>query len=262
MGGDVPVRVTYIANAGFLIEAGGGRILIDAIFNDRTISYSHVPDDGTLGKIVAAEPPFDGVDLVLVTHRHRDHFAAEPVKELLDSNQEALLIAPPQAVAQLGDVERFGDRIRPVNPDLHRFETITTNDIRVKAYRLNHSAYMETDPETGKERNRHAGVQNLAYVVELAGRSFLHTGDAVFSQSLELFEDNRFEKREIDIVFMEYFDWSEETAQVLEDWMTPDHIVFMHLPPDTEKIDGLAARLKERFPQAHLFREPMQTREF
>ena len=259
---EAPLRVTYIANAGFLVEAGESKVLVDALFNDRSIQYAHVPSDETLEKMAAAEPPFDNVDLVLVTHRHRDHFEAGLVADFLASSPETILVAPPQAVESLEDVEGLGARVRSIHPDLHGFETVTEAGIEVKAYRLNHSVYMETDPVTGEERNRHEGVQNLVYVVQLAGRRILHTGDAVLSQSLEMFDSGLFHKVDLDLAFVEFFDWSEETARVFKDWMSPDHIVFMHLPREQNQVDAIEARLEARFPQAVLFREPMEVRGF
>jgi L-ascorbate metabolism protein UlaG (beta-lactamase superfamily) len=261
-GREGPARVTYVANAGFIVEAGGDKILIDALFNDDTITYAHVPSLEVQAKMMAAEPPFDDIDLILVTHRHRDHFEPGLMASFLASSPETVLVAPPQAVEMLENRERFGERVRSVLPELHRFEELTIADIQVEAYLLKHSAYMETDPVTGEERDRHEKVQNLVYLVEAGGRKFLHTGDAVFSQSLALFEDDRFQKVDLDLAFLEYFDWSDETAQVLRDWMTPDHIVFMHLPRESDKIEQLDDHLKGKFPQAVLFREPMEVRTF
>ena len=134
------------------------------------------------------------MDLILVTHRHRDHFEGGLVADFLASSPETILVAPPRAVESLEDVEGLGARVRSILPDLHSFEAVTEAGIQVKAYRLKHSAYMETDPVTGEKRDRHKEVQNLVYVVQLAGRRILHTGDAVFSQSLEIFENDLFHK--------------------------------------------------------------------
>lgn len=90
----------------------------------------------------------------------------------------------------------------------------------------------------------------------------LHVGDATLNQNLELFEEGVFQKTKIDIVFLEYFDWSDETKAVLDRWMTPDHLVFMHLPPDPEEIHTITARLLQKFPNAVVFAEPMEERVF
>jgi len=257
-------KVTYIANEGFLIEAGSKKILIDAIFNDETINYAHVPDAETLERLEKAEPPFDDVDVILVTHKHRDHFAAEPVLRHLASNPTGVLIAPPQAVELLAanntELERFGDRIKEVKLDLHRSTELTVHGIRIEAHRLRHSAYMVKDEKTGESYNRHEGIENIVYLIEIGGAKFFHVGDAVLSQDAEYFTEENLTKQNVTIAFLEFFDWSEETKEILQDWMSPDHVVFMHLPPQKEQIEKLTRRLTEIYPNAFLFREPLETR--
>lgn len=261
-GAGPPANVTYIANEGFLIEVGSRNILIDAIFDDRSISYAHVPDEETLSMMQASKAPFDDIDLVLVTHSHRDHFSVEPMLEHLKSNPSGTLIGPPQVVDTLRAVEpgfdENGIAVREVDLGLFEAVELEVDGIRVLAIRLRHSAYMETDEKTGEQFNRHARVENLVYLVEVEGLTILHVGDAVLSQNLELFEEGRFRKKKIDIVFLEFFDWSDETKAILDQWMTPDHVVFMHLPPDPEKILQIEAHLLERFPNAVVFAQPME----
>ena len=89
-------EITYIANEGFLIEVGSRKILIDAIFDEPSISFAHVPDEGTLSLIQTSKAPFDGIDLLLVTHAHYDHFSAVPMLEHLEGNPSGVLIGPQQ----------------------------------------------------------------------------------------------------------------------------------------------------------------------
>jgi L-ascorbate metabolism protein UlaG (beta-lactamase superfamily) len=256
-----PAKVTYIANEGFLVEAGSRKILIDAIFDDRSIAYAHVPDEKTLSLMQASAAPFDEIDLVLVTHSHRDHFSVAPVLEHLKGNPSGGLIGPPQVVDTMRAVEPELDdldiTVREVDLDLFESAELEVDGIHVRTIRLRHSAYMETDEETGEQVNRHARVENLIYLVEFEGLTMLHVGDAILSQNLEVFEQGRFQKKKIDIVFLEFFDWSEETKSVLDQWMTPDHVVFMHLPQNPEKIRQIEAHLFEKFPNAVVFAEPM-----
>jgi L-ascorbate metabolism protein UlaG (beta-lactamase superfamily) len=255
-------EVTYVANEGFLIEVGASKILIDAIFDDRTISYAHVPDELTLSKLQAGEAPFDEVDLVLVTHAHRDHFSVVPVLEHLKANSRAVFLGPPPAVKimkiVLPEWQDLGLDMRSVDLELFQSRNFEVGEIRVEAIRFRHSPYMETDPETGEQRNRHANVVNLVYLIEIGDLAMLHVGDATLSHNLEFFEKGLFEKQEIDIVFLEFFDWSDETKAVLDRWMTPRHTVFMHLPPEPEKINAIEARLLQTFPNAVVFAEPME----
>jgi L-ascorbate metabolism protein UlaG (beta-lactamase superfamily) len=261
-----PVEITYIANEGYLIEVGSKKILIDAMFDDPTITYSHVPDEATLTRMRTSAAPFDGIDLVLFTHRHRDHFGIGPVYDHLVGGSSSTIVGPPQVVDGLRIVEpeldRHGDRVREVTLDLFGSAKLDVDGIQVRAFRLRHSEYLETDEATGRQFNRHEGVENLIYLIEVAGVSLLHVGDATLSQNLDFFDAGHFPKQEIDIVFLEFFDWSEETRGVLERWMTPDHVVFMHLPPEPQKIEQLTAHLSGLFPNAVVFDEPLQVKTF
>jgi L-ascorbate metabolism protein UlaG (beta-lactamase superfamily) len=64
--GDAP-QLTWIGHASFLLTLGGRRLLVDPIFSNR------------LGPIARLTPPglrveeLPGIDVVLVTHNHRDH---------------------------------------------------------------------------------------------------------------------------------------------------------------------------------------------
>ena len=259
-------EVTYIANEGFLIEVGSRKLLIDAIFDDKSIAYAPVPDEKTRGLITTSKSPFDDIDLVLVTHSHRDHFSVVPMLEHLKGNPTGVMIGPPQALDSLRAVEpgleSSGITAREVDLGLFESVDLEVKGIHVRAIRLRHSAYMEKDEKTGEEFNRHEGVENLAYVIDVDGITMLHVGDAVLSQNLEFFEGGGFQKSKIDIVFLEFFDWSDETKAVLDRWMTPDHVVFMHLPPDPEKIKGIEAHLLEKFPNAVVFAQPMEEMAF
>jgi len=95
------VKVHYVANVGFLIEAGSKKILIDAPFDDPTIDYCHVPDQAMLDRIGDSVAPFDDLDLILVTHGHRDHFAPGQVLRHLASDPGCLVAGPPQAIERL-----------------------------------------------------------------------------------------------------------------------------------------------------------------
>ncbi len=259
-------EVTYIANEGFLIEVGSKKILIDAMFDDRTITYSHVPDESTLARMASSEAPFDNLDLVLFTHRHRDHFGIAPVYEYLAGGSSSVIIGPPQAIDGLRRVEpeldSYGNRIREIPLDLFESVDFEVAGILIRAFRLRHCEYLETDSATGRQFDRHEGVENIVYLIEVDGLKLLHVGDAVLSQNLDFFEAGHFPKQHVDIAFIEYFDWSDETRAALDRWMTPDHLIFMHLPPQPEKIESLAGHLAGLFPNAVVFDKPLQTKGF
>jgi len=259
-------KVTYVANEGFLIQVGSKKVLIDAIFNDETINYAHVPDPETLKRLEKGEPPFDDIDLILVTHKHRDHFAADSVSRHLTSNPTGVLLAPTQAIELLEEsdpeLERHGERVKGLELELYGSVEMTVRGIRVEAHRLRHSAYMVKDPKTGKSYNRHEGIENICYLIEIEGVRLFHIGDALLSQNLEYFTEKTFPKQRVNIAFLEYFDWSDETKEILQSRLSPDHVVIMHLPPQAEQIEKLARRLAEVYPNVFVFRKPLEAHSF
>ena len=259
-------KVHYIANEGFLIEVGAKKVLIDALFDNQSITWCHVPDEMTLRKMENAEAPFDGVDLILVTHAHPDHFSPQTVIRRLRNDSAAVVVGPPQMVAALGAAgateQEIEERIIEVDLELFESTALDVAGVGVRAYRLKHSEYMTEDPETGEKIDRHRNVENLIYLIEVGGKRLLHVGDAVLSQNPELFDDGVFEKVDLDIVFLEYFDSSEETRAILDRFMNIDRTVFMHLPTEADEIETISQQLELTSPNRVIFDTPLQIREF
>lgn len=263
---DHAAKVHYVANEGFLIEVGTEKVLIDALFDNQSITYCHVPDETTLRKMENAESPFDGVGLILVTHAHPDHFSPQSVIRRLRNDSSAVVIGPHQMVTALeaagATKQEIDERIIDVDLDLFDSTALDVAGIGVRAYRLRHSEYEIEDPKTGEMVDRHRKVENLIYLIEVGGKRVLHVGDAVLSQNPELFKGGIFEKVDFDIVFLEYFDWSEETRAILDRWMNADQTVFMHLPAEADEIESISQRLDLTVPNPVVFDMPLQSREF
>jgi len=83
------MKVTSIANAGLMIEGAGKKILLDAVYGRAPKGFSPIPE-AKLEKLVKGEAPFDGVDLVLVSHYHWDHYATDTMKRFLEHNNPVI----------------------------------------------------------------------------------------------------------------------------------------------------------------------------
>jgi L-ascorbate metabolism protein UlaG (beta-lactamase superfamily) len=92
-----PLVLTYVANMGVLVSSGDSKVLIDGLF-DKTHPSSRAPAPETIESIMKGEPPFEDVDLVLVTHNHPDHFDAALAVRYLETRPEPILVAPVDAV--------------------------------------------------------------------------------------------------------------------------------------------------------------------
>ena len=171
-GQTTPARVTYLANEGVLLEVGDKKVLIDALFGDGIRGYPVVPEQ-MRGDLEAARGRFQEVDLLLVSHEHRDHFDPGSVARHLANNSRALMFGPPDAVARLPD----GARAQGVYPLEGNQATLSHRDISVRVMRLHH----------GRARSE---IQNLGLIVDLNGVRFLHVGDTELTlcegRSLEL----------------------------------------------------------------------------
>jgi L-ascorbate metabolism protein UlaG (beta-lactamase superfamily) len=259
---DGSLEITYIANEGFLIESEAGKILIDALFHDPRINFCDVPPQEVLEKMENAEAPFHDVDLVLVTHDHWDHFSVRSVTRHMKANPKSMLICTSPAAEKIRNECSFHDelsgRVKEVASALYESVDLDINGIPVRAHRMRHGQYMEKDEKTGEMRDRHAEVQNLVYLIEMGGTRFLHMGDATLKINREFVQSLVLEKQHIRVAFVEYFDTDQESKEILENHVRPDHIIFMHLPANRNKKKQLADHLRTRFPNGYVFKESME----
>ncbi|MCR4711808.1 MAG: MBL fold metallo-hydrolase [Clostridia bacterium] len=74
------IQVKYLANTAFLIKSKDHALLIDAFYDSGLPMFSNLPPE-VHEKILREEGEYAGIDLVLVTHRHRDHGVARLLAE-------------------------------------------------------------------------------------------------------------------------------------------------------------------------------------
>jgi L-ascorbate metabolism protein UlaG (beta-lactamase superfamily) len=162
------IEVTLLANEGVLVTGGGRAVLIDGCVREPYAGYAAVPDD-VWTKLLAAEPPFERLDVVLVSHAHRDHFQVEPARELLRARPAAKWVVHREVAALLAadwpQWREVAARVTAVAPSEDEPAIWRGDGVEVELRRLPHGA-ARTLPE------------NLAHVIHLAGRTILHVGDA------------------------------------------------------------------------------------
>jgi len=210
-----PNTVTYVGNSGFLLRAGGKKILIDAIFDGFPGGYT-VPAAVT-EPLLAGRAPYDGIDLILATHRHADHFSAPSVRRVLEASPGAVFVGPDDAVAPLADL---GNRARALDVPEGERRTVEVNGITIVAMRLSHG-----NPPAGRP-----GIVNLAYLVTAGGVKFFHTGDIDLNSiprsylvSLRLWDDS------VDVAFVPHFLLSiPDAAPFVTEAIRPRFVVASH----------------------------------
>ena len=240
------LQITLLGNEGFLVEAGGSTVIVDGLYSGL---HGYVaPTDEQRGSRERAEPPFDEVDLVLVTHNHPDHFDARVVEGFLNANRHAVFVSTPMAVDHLRDEgDRFrsiSERVVAVYPAEGESQHLEIDGIGIEVLNLHHG------------RDRSLPVENIGFVVEMNGASFLHIGDTLATAdelaALELSD------RGIDIAFVPYWHLldSKSAGDYLE-VIDATTVVAMHLPAadappsyldPAEDLDGLIRLIREVAP--------------
>ena len=242
------LSITFLANEGVVLSAtDSGRtrqVLIDALFEPYE-SYA-VPAESTRAALRSARTPYDAADLILVTHRHGDHFHPAPLAQHLRANPRAVVVASRQVIDSLQDrlapELRRGNRVaaRTVVPGSRR--TLLVNGIPVELLGLAH----------GGRRHRH--VEHLAFVVDLDGRRVLHVGDAELSEAT--LAPLRIDTMRIDVALLPYWALTDaDTRRAVERWIRPKRIAAIHLASgDT----GARNEIRSVAPRAHVFLEPLE----
>lgn len=255
----VSVEITYVGNEGFLIAAGGKKVLVDALYREGVEGYVVQPKKRQ-EQMERAETPFDGIDLVLATHFHADHFDAEAVGEHLIHNERALFVSTPQAARQLrsylGENKQALRRIRSSFPDEPRRIRMNHRGITLQLLNVHH----------GRGRK----IENLGFIFELGGKRFLHLGDSDGNE--RDFRRNDLHTEALDFAFVPYWYLAYDgRATAISGAIRATHIIAMHLPPkelEDSYLKGLGGweAMKEkvisRFPNAVFFESEMEKRTF
>lgn len=212
------VRITHVGNAGFLVEAGGKKVIIDALYR------AGVPGHVVLSREVqnaaeAGRAPFDGVSLVLATHVHNDHFDGNAVGRHLLSNPAATFVTTPQTVARMEQVfpafSAVAARVRGVFPPEGEKLAVDVNGLGLKVLTLHHG---RTTP-----------FQNIGFLLDLDGATLLHVGDTEASHP----ELGRYAlpAERIDVAFVPFWYLLDELGRkALQDAIGARTIVPMHIP--------------------------------
>lgn len=214
-----PLQLLSIANSGVLVGAGDSKVLIDALFDKPNPEY-RAPAPGILDKILKGEPPFDGVDLVLVTHNHPDHFDPALAVRYMESRPETLLAAPADAVAEMreaaADWAKIEARVVAFDLKVGEREKKDLKGIPVSAYRTLHSGDRESP-------------MNIMYLFELDGRRVFHEGDSAGKPGDA--HDLGMVDVPVDLALVHFwFPLEPACARFLQEVLKPEHIGLTHLP--------------------------------
>jgi L-ascorbate metabolism protein UlaG (beta-lactamase superfamily) len=223
----------YVANEGFLIKTKEHKVLIDALFGNIKGNWCDQPGDTLVRKMLHGVTPFDNIDVVLVTHKHSDHFNESMVMDFLRNNPQAMLVCPDQVREVLrrnADYPSVSGRIVSPESRAQKDTSVHNGQIHVTALKFPHGSYFETDSVSGKPRDIHRDVENLAFVIDLDGFAILHTGDGSPSSGAQFF-DAGLARKDFDLVFVDRTFLRREGLDVINKYIETKNLVFMHVEP-------------------------------
>ena len=250
-----PLKVTYIANEGFMIEFSDNKILIDALFNESSKwpGIYTVPSDQLLEKMETAKSPFNDLDLIFATHNHWDHFNPRSVIRCLKHNPKSFFISTPQAI---DDMKREGEEFQKIREQVTSIDLdwllstdMKVNNIELRIIRTHHSA-------------QHIEKQNQIYLINFGGKKIFHEGDS--DGKIETYQQLNLINEEIDIAFIhDWFLWEPRGQTIIKEYIRPKHIILMHtLKSQVDNVEKKVNEFKEIFLETTFFKASMEYKIF
>jgi len=241
------LKITYIANEGVLLEGGGQKVMIDALFDDFYKPYLS-PSEATIGQMMASESPFQQVNLLLTTHIHRDHFEANLTGNFLKSHKESALLSSAQIRKELEskyvDFDKVSDRIKGHERGIKTLKD-QINGVTVYSFFMYHA---------GGERTK--SIENMGFIVEMGGKRILHLGDS--DMNPDRFKEVNLGQYNIDVALIPYWYMSSDAGiEIINDYIKPKQLIGVHYPkaPSRTALD----EIRKNYPKATVFQKPEQT---
>ncbi len=236
------LTLTYVANMGVIVNSGDWKVMIDCLFDGPTGGRFPAPE--TLDSIINGIPPFDDIDLVLVTHKDRDHFDSAVAVQYLEARPEPILVVPADAAEKMRLTGSGWSNIesRVIIIDLKVGEKLRTNVASIPI-----TVFSTTHGNT-------AWPMNLMYLIEINGWRVFHEGDA--SGKADDYLAFGLDTVEIGLSVMQYswpFHAHRPYRLFFQDVFKSDHIALAHIKIKEEsvaedKIDKVRKYYKDIFP--------------
>jgi L-ascorbate 6-phosphate lactonase len=178
------VTLSWLGQAGFVVRAGEAVALVDPFLS---------PHRGRAYESSLSPAQATGVDLVLITHEHVDHFDAEGTPAIASASPGAVFVVPTPIVDMVTEVGVPADRVVGLQPgdrfDLAGFE--------IHPVPARHGVTMDDAYGFGEELSDGL-VRFLGYVVDAGGARIYHAGDTIHYAGMEA----RLAKMRIDLAML------------------------------------------------------------
>ncbi len=232
--GQETLKLSYVGNMGILLSTEKNAVMIDGLHTYYSDDYLFPPKT-LLRDIQTNYNP----TLLLFTHLHGDHFSKELAEQYLKKTPNARLIAAPEVTEQL---KLQTPQIISVRTEHYKKQFFTHDTVDISVFRMNH------------KNPRHKKIQNLGFIITMAGKKILHVGDTGWFQEIAMFQKLSLADEQIDIAILPYWMLLHQNAKAnLKNLLNPKQLVVTHISPRINLGD--LKRLKRAFPNAIFFTE-------
>jgi L-ascorbate metabolism protein UlaG (beta-lactamase superfamily) len=253
-------QVTYIGNEGFLLQSATNKILIDAVFSDGYGLFA-APSKEVIKNIIGMESPFDKINMLMLTHYHKDHCDPELMNEYLSMHRDIPFVTTKPSIVYInGNIFNFillKKQFYEFTPELNECISTIVNNIPVKVYGLKHLSFYQDGIDM--EEN----MYNVSFLVTMDGINIFHSGDIETNSLKNYIEKNGLWADTIDVAFL-YFDLFQNGIPDLDyivNTLNPRYIFLMHIPPSSnETWEAKTSELKTKFPNIIFMKDSMESR--
>ncbi|NLE06613.1 MAG: MBL fold metallo-hydrolase [Crenarchaeota archaeon] len=239
------LKITYLANCGFLYESQSSKIIIDP-FGTEFGDFFSLPSSDTRTKIETGIEPFDKIDLVLITHIHGDHFNPFLAEKFLLNNKDTRIICPPQVFKEIKDTsinfKQIESQIISPRISMNDLKTININGITVTAVRMQHGTDRSLQGIKYEDYTDYEKTENFGYLIYINNKVIFHQGDGDLKHN-ELAVNNLNGK--VDIAHLSFFDWDSISCNLLKEKFQTKNIIFMHGTKPGEELETKEMKLIE-----------------
>lgn len=226
------IEITYISNAGILIQCEKTRILIDALQDAGGYPFSATPDS-IINQMFDSEHKsiYNDIDFLIVTHNHPDHITPKLVEEYLKRNNVKRIIWPEDKNPSFNSLNKWIDEhgIRTWNMKMERgkfHEYKLTENIRLYSLCTKHMKQIFPKDLCN------------CLLFRIGDKNILVLSDCNPDEG-ELLKV--FSQVHVDIVFMNpYFYYDTAGRCIIETYVQPEKIGIYHIP--FEKDDKMYIR--------------------
>jgi len=165
------VGLSWLGQAGFILRASGTTALLDPFL---------APYAGRVYESGLAATQAEGIDLVLCTHEHVDHFDAESAPAIATASPGAVFVVPTPIVDMVTEAGIAPDRVVGLQPG----ESVELAGLGIGAVPAKHGVTMEDAYGFGESLSGGL-VRFLGYVVDAGDVRLYHAGDTIHYEGME-----------------------------------------------------------------------------